>query len=49
MRHHGGEEESAYGEQGAVTMWRRKDTHGDNPITMEERNSLIREQATAAI
>jgi hypothetical protein len=37
------------GEQRAVTTWRRKDIYRDNPVTMEERNSLIREQATAAI
>jgi hypothetical protein len=37
------------GEQRAVTMWRRKDTHRDNPVTMEERNSLMGEQATATI
>jgi hypothetical protein len=37
------------GEQRAVIMWRRKDTHRDNPVTMEERKSLIGEQATAAI
>jgi hypothetical protein len=24
------------GEQRAVTIWRRKDTHRDNPVTMEE-------------
>jgi hypothetical protein len=29
------------GEQRALTMWRRKDTYRDNPVTMEERNSLI--------
>jgi hypothetical protein len=28
-------EESAYGEQRAVIIWRR-DTHRDNPVTMEE-------------
>jgi hypothetical protein len=37
------------GEQRAVIMWRRKDTHRDNPVTMEERKSLMGEQATAAI
>jgi hypothetical protein len=37
------------GEQRAVIMWRRKDTHRDNPVTMKERESLIGEQATAAI
>jgi hypothetical protein len=37
------------GEQRAVIMWRRKDTHRDNPVTMEERNSLIREQETVTI
>jgi hypothetical protein len=37
------------GEQIAATMWRRKDTHRDNPVTMEERKSLMGEQATAAI
>jgi hypothetical protein len=24
------------GEQRAATIWRRKDTHRDNPVTMEE-------------
>jgi hypothetical protein len=24
------------GEQRAVNIWRRKDTHRDNPVTMEE-------------
>jgi hypothetical protein len=37
------------GEQRAVTMWRRKDTHRDNPVTMEERKSLMGEQETATI
>jgi hypothetical protein len=37
------------GEQRAATIWRRKDTHRDNPVTMEERKSLMGEQATAAI
>jgi hypothetical protein len=35
-------------EQRAVTIWRRKDTHRDNHVIMEERNLLIGEQATAA-
>jgi hypothetical protein len=30
-------------------MWRKKDTYRDNPVTIEERKSLIGEQATAAI
>jgi hypothetical protein len=30
-------------------MWRRKDTHRDNPVTMEERKSLMGEQETAII
>jgi hypothetical protein len=37
------------GEQRAVTMWRRKDTHRDNPVTMEERKSLMGEQETIII
>jgi hypothetical protein len=37
------------GEQRAVTMWRRKDIHRDNPVTMEERKSLMGEQETATI
>jgi hypothetical protein len=37
------------GERRAVTIWRRKDTDRDNPVTMEERKSLMGEQATAAI
>jgi hypothetical protein len=37
------------GEQRAVTMWRRKDTHRDNPVIMEERNSLMGEQETVII
>jgi hypothetical protein len=37
------------GERRAVTIWWRKDTHRDNPVTMEERKSLMGEQATAAI
>jgi hypothetical protein len=37
------------GEQRAVTIWRRKDTHRDNPVTIEERKSLIREQETTII
>jgi hypothetical protein len=37
------------GEQRAVTILWRKDTHKDNPVTMEERNSLMGEQATATI
>jgi hypothetical protein len=37
------------GEQRAVTMWRRKDTHRDNPVTMGERKSLMGEQETATI
>jgi hypothetical protein len=31
------------GERRAVIIWRRKDTHRDDPVTMEERNSLMRE------
>jgi hypothetical protein len=34
------------GEQGAVIIWRRKDTHRDNPVTIEEKNLLIGEQET---
>jgi hypothetical protein len=30
-------------------MWRRKDTHRDNPVIIEERKSLIKEQETAII
>jgi hypothetical protein len=30
-------------------MWRRKDTHRDNPVTMEERKSLMGEQETATM
>jgi hypothetical protein len=30
-------------------MWRRKDTHRDNPVIREERKSFKGEQATAAI
>jgi hypothetical protein len=37
------------GEQRAITMWRRKDTHRDNSVTMEERKSLMGEQETATI
>jgi hypothetical protein len=37
------------GEQRAVTIWRRKDTHRDNPVTMEERKSFMGEQETAII
>jgi hypothetical protein len=36
------------GEQRAVTMWRRKDIHRDDPVTMERR-SLMGEQQTATI
>jgi hypothetical protein len=37
------------GQHRAVTMERGKDTYRDNPVTMEERNSLMGEQATAII
>jgi hypothetical protein len=37
------------GEQRAVIIWRRKDTHRDNPVIMKERKSLMREQETAII
>jgi hypothetical protein len=37
------------GEQIAATMWRRNDTHRDNPVIIEERKSLMGEQATAVI
>jgi hypothetical protein len=36
-------------EQRAVIMWRRKDTHKDNPVTIEERKLLMGEQETAII
>jgi hypothetical protein len=36
------------GEQRAVTMWRRKDIHRDDPVTMK-RKSLMGEQQTTTI
>jgi hypothetical protein len=36
------------GEQRAVTIWRRKDIHRDDPVTIE-RKSLMGEQQTATI
>jgi hypothetical protein len=37
------------GEQIAATIWRRNDTHRDDPVIMKERKLFIGEQATAAI
>jgi hypothetical protein len=42
-------EESAYGGPESFTIWRRKDTHKDIPVTIEEKKLLMGEQATAAI